>query len=272
MKNLSLLLIAITAIAISSCSTDDVAVDNSQNPNIKVLKKTIKYMPSFENYQKKEIIYYDTAGEIIADSTFDATSLLLSYIVRSTVGMTKYKKTYNAQNILTFTDVYVYDNLDRIIKTSGSRTATFVYNSDNTISQFNPNFSGVFNTYTVSVNGIINSVHEHYTNLTKHLEYEGLVPTKYLFDYGGIYNLEYYPNTMPLNLVKTPKELNNLALFTTAIESIAQGGNYYLKDFGGFWKYEMEFDSLNYKTYSKSIDVDYNQEEQTTSEQYFYYY
>ena len=122
--------------------------------------------------------------------------------------------------------MFVYDNLDRITETSGSRTATFVYNSDNTIAQFNPNFSGVFNTYTVSANGIINSVNEQYNNFTRHLEYEGLVPTKYLFDFGGDYNFEYYPNTMPSNLVKSPKELNNLALATTAIESIAQGGNY----------------------------------------------
>lgn len=272
MKNISRLFLAILALVISSCSTDDIAPYNNENANIKVLKKTIKYAPSEQNYESKQIVHYNMNGEIVADSTFDATSNLISYIVRSSVGMTKYRKTYNAQNILTFTDVYVYDNLDRLIETSGSRTATFVYNSDNTISQYNPNFSEVFNTYTVNANGIINSVNEHYNNFTRHLEYEGLIPVKYLFDFGGVYTIEYYPNTMPSNLVKTPTELNNLALATTAIESIAQRGNYYLKDFGGFWKNEIEFDSLNYMTYSKSINVDDNQQEHSSSEKYFYYY
>lgn len=126
MKNISRLFLAILALVISSCSTDDIAPYNNENANIKVLKKTIKYAPSEQNYESKQIVHYNMNGEIVADSTFDATSNLISYIVRSSVGMTKYRKTYNAQNILTFTDVYVYDNLDRLIETSGSRTATFV--------------------------------------------------------------------------------------------------------------------------------------------------
>ncbi|MGV8993975.1 MAG: hypothetical protein ACOH1O_07720 [Flavobacterium sp.] len=272
MKNISLLFLAISALVISSCSTDDIAPYNNENANIKVLKKTIKYAPSEQNYESKQIVHYNMNGEIVADSTFDATSNLISYIVRSSVGMTKYRKTYNAQNILTFTDVYIYDNLDRLIETSGSRNATFVYNPDNSISQFSETYNDVLIKFTVNANGVLNSMHEFIPNYTKFLEYEGLVPTKYLFDFGGVYECEYYSNPMPSNLIKSPTQLNNLALSSTALEHIPMGGNYYLKDFGGFWKYEIEFDSLNYMTYSKSINVDDNQQEHSSSEKYFYYY
>ena len=62
MKKLSLLFFAISALVISSCSTDDIAPNNNENANLKVLKKTITYVPSEENYERKEIVHYNFNG------------------------------------------------------------------------------------------------------------------------------------------------------------------------------------------------------------------
>lgn len=276
MKNLSLLFVAIASLTISSCSTDDIVQDNSQdntlNTNIKVLKKTIIYTPSIENFETKRIQYYDTVGELSADSTFNGANELMSYQTQTSQGNNIVIKKFDSNNLLLSSITNEYDSLKRLTKTDRFPTSsTFTYNSDNTISRRILGHDQITNTYSLNGAGYIDRNFRNSANTASFLQYVNNRPIA--LGYDGILSsfFEFYTVPMPSNLIKTPTEINNIALLFNDLQYIPQNCNFYLKELFDVRKYETEFDALNYRTHS-IVTMIASEFQEPSSETFFYYY
>lgn len=253
-------------LSIAACSNDDSEIVPAEQP----FSKIIIYKPSLANFTTKEIQYYNAANDIISDTIFNATGDLTQRIVRTLNGNIKTIQRFNSQNAITNTATEEYDSNGRLINLDNNNI-TFTYNSDNTITASSASVGGAFFIFSKNANGIINNRLEISDNSNVSLNFQNQLPTEYLNDGTITGNFTYYPNPIPANLLQSVNQMNNTILRFYRLEHLPSVCNAYLNNWFGISRYEREFNSQNYQTYSKGISINGTAETITSESFYFYY-
>ena len=270
MKRLFILFCGISVFYLTGCSNDESDNTTSNQSSAKI----VTYEPSFLNYTKKRIQYYDVNNAIIADTIFNNSGVWTRRVVRTQNGNIKTTQTFNSQNTLIHTETEKYDSSGRLINTLGDYTAVFIYNSDNTITATSPINNVAYFIFSKNSEGLINNRLEISDNSTVGLNFQNQLPTEYLTGGNVIGNFTYYPNTMPANLLKNTTQMNNAILRAYRLEHLPSNSNSYLNNWLGLYRYEREFNAQNYQTHSKSISIDPNvvPNTETINSESFYFY
>jgi hypothetical protein len=269
MKKLFILYSGISLFYLTACSSDTTENTLTEQPTSKV----ITYMPSFANYTTKKIQYYNVNNEIIADTTFDNTGAWIQRVVRTLNGNIKTTQTYNSSNTLTGTNTEEFDSNGRLINTTGEYNTVFTYNTNNTVTSSSSINGTIYFTFSKNPDGIINN-RVDINNSNVSLNFQNQLPIEYLIDGNIAGNFTYYPNPMPSNLLKSVTDMNNTILRAYRLEHLPSSCNSYLKNWLWIYRYEREFDALNYQTHVKNIYIDTNvipNTETITAESFYFY-
>ncbi|PZR20312.1 MAG: hypothetical protein DI539_11120 [Flavobacterium psychrophilum] len=247
------LVVFATALALGSCSDNDTE-DTNPNESPMTLNKTITYFPTVENFETRNVKYYDSNMHIVADSTYDASGNFMWRNVH----------TYNTSNynidkkdpsgVTIASTVEEYDTQGRLIYYISSE-GTYLYTyEDNTVSVdqlVSPGAFGNIGLFTYNEDGYIAAhtevMGDVITSATS-LQFGGNTKPVALIAQGVTGALEqmgtfsYYPNSMPANLERSTVQINNEVLKALKLEACALSTNYHLQDFsiGGNSVYHSE--------------------------------
>ena len=236
------LVVFATALALGSCSDNDTE-DTNPNPSPMTLNKTITYFPALENFETRNVKYYDSNMHIVADSTYDASG---NFIWRNV-------HTYNTSNYTVDkkdTEGTIIASAAEEYDTQGRLIAFFNYGDhyeytyeDNTVSVDYYDPAGAFiniGVFMINNDGNIESHSELTGDIISNataLQFNGNAKPVALMAQGitgpmeQIGTFTYYPNNMPAMLQKSTVQINNEVLKALKLESSALLGNYFLQDF-----------------------------------------
>lgn len=284
MKTLNLFLLGSILTLFASCDSNESINDENANDLKKIV--TITTNSANPSSNTKNIKHY-VNFEVVSDSTFDYQNNFMHRRVITTTGLTKTIKQYlNTGELMTHMEEN-YDSQGRLVgrhtydPTPSALYFTYVYNSDGTVtSKYYNELDGettTFRTFTKNAEGLIfkqnYSVYNFTTGQVEDYESNANLQNQKLVSvtHSGITtSFQYYPNTMPTNLLKSVNELNNLIIMGNELRYLAYNGNSYYKVDDDVIT---NFNSNNYKTYSKSVYTNTSiiPNETITTERFYYY-
>ena len=280
MKNLKFysLLFIIDFFCLSiSCSNDtseDTTTPSNQSLmtlNKKIIHQTYSSNPT-ANY--KRIQYYNN-NEIIADTVFDYSNQWTSRYIKVTSGNTINTQQLNTNNEIISQQEITYDNQGRITQRrtdfpNNVMVISYEYNSDDSIitkaTNTLDNSVTILGTYYKNNDGLIYKKTPFNSSTSTELIYDGLKPTT-MTSTSQTLNFDYFTNSMPLNILKTTNQLNNMALSELSLLPIAQYGNFYFKPSN----FIANFNSNNYLEYTKSTTINNTNNSEMIRETFYYY-
>lgn len=236
-------LLAFAAISVLASCSDNDTEDTNPNESPMALHKTVTYFPTEENYQTRNVKYFDDSMHIVADSTYGPTS---NFIFRSihTYGTSNYTiNVKNADDVTISSIAEEYDAQGRLIAFFGPEGHYEYTYDDNTVSVDYLDPAGAFITigvFTYNNDGYIAAHTELSADIITEatsLQFSGNTKPVALMAQGVTGALEqlgtftYYPNSMPADFEKSTTEINNEVLKALKLEASALLGNYYLQDF-----------------------------------------
>jgi len=272
------------AIALASCSADNITENTVTPTNELTLQRVETYYPSKEMYDGmndsefvgKNIQYFEN-GFVVADSTFNHFHNLQTITVythtNSGASVIVYDNTHTALS----TSLFTYDNLGRITELSVSSAdinhhRTMSYGTDGSCTvtghYAETNTSEIWGTFITDADGLLYA--RNSPNENEMLIFEDGKPVTYrqeMLDSNTIINMEYYNIPVPANRLKTVTQINNITLAGNLAESVAQNSDHYLKSMVGMYNYDSTFNDLNYITHTLLTYIP----EQTTQEIFYYY-
>lgn len=268
----------ITAVSIS-CSNDNSEENTTpSNQNLMTLNKKIinQSYESNPSANYKRIQYYSN-NEVIADTVFNYLNQWTSRYIKVTTGNAINTQQLDTNGEIISQQEITYDNQGRIIQRrtdfpNNVMVISFEYNSDNSViaKATNTLDNSVINigTFFKNNDGLIYKKTPYNSTASIELIYDGLKPTAMTSPTQTL-NFDYFTNPMPLNILKTTTQLNNMALSNLILTPIAQSGNFYYKPAGN--NYIANFNSNNYLEYTKTTDVNSTNNTQMVRETFYYY-
>ena len=232
------------------------------------------YFPSFSNFTTKRIQYFGPNNTIIADTLFDNTGNWIKRYIQFQNGNIKTQQTLDSSNAIIHTNTFEYDDTGRLIKTTGDYNTIFTYNANNTITASSSITNDYLFNFSINSSGLINYRINLNDNTTISLNFQNQNAIEYLNDGNVTGTFTYYSNPMPTNLLKNITEMNNTILSGYRLEHLPSNCNAYLKNWLWMYRYEREFDDLNYQTHVRDIYINTNttpNTESITSETFFIY-
>lgn len=283
MKNFSLFVLGSMLSLFASCDSSDSTSDVQTNDLQKIVTITTNSVyPSSTTTNIKRFVNF----EVVSDSTFDYQNNFMYRRVITNAGLTKTIKEYlNTGELMT----HMEENYDAQGRLVGRHTYepisalffTYVYNNDGTVtSKYYNDIDGqttTFRTFTKNADGIVyKQNHSAYSSATGQVEDYEIIANladqqlNSVTQAGVTSSFQYYPNPMPTNLLKSVNELNNLIVMGNELRYLAYNGNSYYKVSDDVIT---NFNSDNYKTYSKSVytNTAVLPNETITTEKFYYY-
>lgn len=238
-KHLFLALLGLTAL--TACTDNDTENTNPDESTLS-LDTRVTYTPSFENYELRNIKYYDD-NTIVADSTFDSNGNFLSRNIHEISGNTYTITTKDQFNTTVSTVIALHDNEGRLTDYgNGNIQFKYTYDENNIsvemryepsapymqIGMFMLNEDGYITSHSaVNGNEIVDATALLF-NGNKPVSFMAQGTTGPLEQIGSF---TYYPNSVPSNLQKSVTEINNEVLKTNRLETLAEFSNAHLEDF-----------------------------------------
>lgn len=283
MKNFSLFVLGSMLSLFASCDSSDSTSDVQTNDLQKIVTITTNSVyPSSPTTNIKRFVNF----EVVSDSTFDYQNNFMYRRVITNAGLTKTIKEYlNTGELMT----HMEENYDAQGRLVGRHTYepisalffTYVYNNDGTVtSKYYNDIDGqttTFRTFTKNADGIVyKQNYSAYSSATGQVEDYEIIANladqqlNSVTQAGVTSSFQYYPNPMPTNLLKSVNELNNLIVMGNELRYLAYNGNSYYKVSDDVIT---NFNSDNYKTYSKSVytNTAVLPNETITTEKFYYY-
>ena len=277
-------LLLFVAIALASCSADNITESTLNPANELTLQRVETYYPSKEMYDGmndteyvgKNVQYFES-GYVVADSTFNHFHNLQSTTVYTHTSNTASVISYDNANTVLSTSLFNYDSLGRITELSVisvdiNYRKTMSYAADNsctvTIHYTQSGSSEIWGSFNANEDGLFYA--RNSPNENEMLIFEDGKPVTYkqaMLDSNTLLNIEYYNIPVPANRLKTVTQTNNITLMGDLVTSVAENSNYYLKNLGGIYNYDSAFNDLNYITHTFFTSMPY----QTTQEIFYYY-
>lgn len=233
---------AMIALATLTACTDNDTENTNPNENTFTLNKTTTYYPAFENFETRNVKYYDN-NMIVADSTYDNSGNFISRKVHAINGSGTYTiDTKNAENVNIASEYINYDEQGRLTAHFGpDGEFHFTYNGNDILVElrlevdvfievgtFTLNSDGYIASNTVVSNDIITEATSlGFSGTTKPVSLNAQGTTGAIEQIG---TFSYYPNSMPSNLQKSITEINNEVLRANSLKAAALYGNYHLQD------------------------------------------
>ena len=265
----------LAAITLASCSNDD----TTTNPPLNglTLAKTIEYFPLQSNFNQREVSYYQN-NQLVADTLFNSAGAVLSRTAVTVNGNTKTSTYYNAANTITGGNVYTYDGNGRLThheRLDGTYPVSYTYNQDNTItySYWNQDTQALepYVTFYKNNEGLITSL-SFPDNEEGYIGFNGTTPSQLITvtPTGAeqvFVNFTFFNVEVPATMQKSITERNNSIIQQYQLNQLADTHSLYIKSYEGLWEYERQFDTDNYVTYTKTINL----QASNTSETFYYY-
>jgi len=276
-------LLLFVAIALASCSAENITENTLPIANELTLQRVETYYPSKEAYENsqsqgasKRVQHFENAL-IVADSTYNYTHVLESTTVRTYAAAAASAITYNVNQTPIHTSLFSYDSLGRITELSISSAdtnyrKTMSYAADNSCTVTNHYIendnSEVWGTFNANADGLLYA--RNSPNENEILIFEDGKPVTYkqeMLDSNTLINMEYYDIPVPANRLKTVTQINNITLIGNLAESVSENSDHYLKSLQGIYNYSSTFNDLNYITHSFLTSI----ANQNTQETFYYY-
>lgn len=283
MKNLHAFILAGLFTLFASCDNNDSNEELQANDLVKIVTVTTHSDSPVNNTTNvKRYVNF----EVVSDSTFDYQG---NFIRRTTISMNGLNKTIksflNTGELMEHREEN-YDSQGRLIgrhtyEPISALFFTYIYNDDGTVtSQYYNDLDNqitTFRTFTKNADGLIfknnysiyNSLSGQTDDIEENANYQGqkLISVNYG---SSTITFDYYPNPMPANLQKSVNQLNNLIIMGNDLRYLAYSGNSYYKVSD---EVITNFNTDNYKTYSKSIYTNtlVTPNTTTTTERFYFY-
>ncbi len=254
-KHLFGAMIALTVL--TACTDNDTENTNPDEFTLR-LNKTITYFPALENFETRNVKYYDN-NMIVADSTYDNSGNFISRNIHTIDSGGNYTiDTKDAEDVTIASEVLQYDAQGRLTEHYGpAGQYHYTYDGDViSVEYWDPSDAfidvGVFmlnsDGYIVSQTVVSNDIITDATSLV----FSGNTKPVSLMAQGVTGTIEeigtfsYYPNSMPSNLQKSIIEINNEVLRANSLKAAALFGNYHLQDMmlGGNSYYHSDIEFL----------------------------
>ncbi|SEP78808.1 hypothetical protein [Flavobacterium urocaniciphilum] len=263
-----------------SCDNENLNEDTTSptNQNLMTLNKKVIHQ-TYESNPSADYtrIQYYSNNEVIADTVFNYLNEWTSRYIKVTTGNAINTQQLNTNGEIISQQEITYDNQGRIIQRrtdfpNNVMVISFEYNSDNSViaKATNTLDNSVINlgTFFKNNDGLIYKKTPYNSTGSIELIYDGLKPTA-MTSPTQTHNFDYFTNPMPLNILKTTTQLNNMALSNLTLTPIAQFGNFYYKPAGN--NYIANFNSNNYLEYTKTTDINSTNNTQMVRETFYYY-
>jgi len=232
---------ALIALTTLTACTDNDSENTNPGESTFSLNKTVTYYPAFENYETRNVKYYDN-NMIVADSTYDATGNFISRKIHAINNGTYTIDTKNPENVNIASEYINYDEQGRLTVHFGPDGEYHYTYNDNSITVeyrdpmdvfievglFTLNSDGYITTQTDLVNDVITDATSLvFSGNTKPVTLMAQGTTGTLYQLG---TFSYYSNSMPSNLQKSTVQINNEILRANSLKAAAIYGNYHLQD------------------------------------------
>lgn len=266
MKKLLKLTVLLSFLALVSCN-DDVEDIVPSDQSFLIAKKTITYVPQFENFETKSIKNFDANGVSIDQFRYNSQNQLTGRSEYFSTPTQKITINYDAQNIITSKYFENFDAQGRLIENYLLNDSTnevyyrkvFSYPDSTTIlaSNVENNVTTPYMKYKINSMGYIYSQEELTGQLNKKtLTFDNEKPISMVV-YDGTeviltWNFQYYAQPKPLNIQKTITEINNATLSGVLIEHLAYNCNFYFKQIDDFYYNNYLFNASNYLEHALS--------------------
>ncbi|MHA3787693.1 hypothetical protein ACX0HA_05730 [Flavobacterium hauense] len=236
-------LLAFAAISVLASCSDNDTENTNPNETSMALNKTITYFPTVENFQTRNVKYFDNDMHIVADSTYGATGNFISRSIH-TYNTSNYTiDVKNAADVTISSIAEEYDTQGRLIAFFGPEGHYEYTYSGNTVSVDYLDPAGAFITIGLFTYNGDNYIVSHtklsadiITEATS-LQFSGNTKPAALMAQGVTGAMEqlgtfsYYTNSMPENLQRSTVKINNEVLKALKLEAAALFSNYHLQDF-----------------------------------------
>lgn len=272
------LLVIFTSIVLGtiSCTNDISETTTPTTENLMTLTKKVIHQAYSSNPSAnyKRIQYYNN-NEIIADTVFNYLNQWTSRYIKVTTGNTINTQQLNTSNEIISQQEITYDTQGRIIQRrtdfpNNVMVISYEYNLDESITAKTTNTLDnsvtILGNYYKNSDGLIYKKTPFNSSTSTELIYDGLKPTT-MTSTSQTLNFDYFTNPMPLNILKTTTELNNMALNDLSLLPIAQYGNFYFKPSN----FIANFNSNNYLEYTKSTTINNTNNSEMIRETFYYY-
>ncbi|WP_284651473.1 hypothetical protein [Flavobacterium terrisoli] len=272
-KNLFVLGSILTLFA--SCDNSSDATDDTTEMNLAKIESfyTNTGNPTSNN---RKVTYFEN-NQAVADSTFDYQNQFLRRTVVTTNGLTKTIKVFTNAGELAEHHEENYDSQGRIVgrhtyEPISALFFTYVYNVDGTVDSKHYNDETAemvtFRTFTKNTAGLLFkenfSAYSFTTGQIEDYEYNANIQNQKLVsvnEAGVTTTFQYYPNSMPANMLKSVNELNNIIIKSNELRNLAFTGNYYYQQDNSI----TTFNNENYITHIISTNNN------VTTEKFYYY-
>lgn len=259
-----------------SCSSD--SDENAQQ--IGSLRKTEVFYPQMSGFTSRTVSYFQD-NKPVADTTFNSSGTMTAHKKYTYTSSSATAFFYNNLNALTDKRVYTYDNAKRI-------TNVDVYNAQNQLTlskeyQYNNHDINLYNTisgtpilvanFKTNTNNLVYIQEEFVNGEIRTMSYNNDLPTQ-MVQGPETMSYEFYSNMKPQDIQNTTNEINNIALLAV-LDHVYFSCNYYLKQVhfpitNTISYYQRTFNADNYQTYM-NIYIDYSGTIERNSETFFYY-
>ncbi len=271
-----------------SCTSDSTTEEPTENANSLYKRVTFQTQSQNPASNTKEVQYYSN-NEIIADTVFDSSNQWTERKIIFFNGTTKVFQTLDTSNQITYHREETYDSQGRI---TGRRTyvsnnniiaVTFTYNPDNTVTANALNLVDqtvtTIATYQKNSDGLIYKEVRINAGQTieSTLQFNNLRPVSLNNSVNSsVITFNYYTNPKPLDLLKSPDQLNNKVLYGLSLLKMAEEGNSYFMQIGSSTStttttYQTTFNGSDYINYYKSTYLNTSGNNLLTTEMFYYY-
>lgn len=227
--------------ALTACTDNDTENINPGESSMG-LDKTITYFPSFENFETRNVKYYED-NMIVADSTYDHNGNFLTRNIHEVNGSIYTITTKDIFNNTIATINALHDTQGRLTDYgNGNIQFKYTYDGNNISVELRNEPSEPYiqiGLFTLNEDGYIVSQTNLNGNMilsANSLLFNGNKPVSFMtqgttgpLEQTGAYT--YYPNSVPSNLSKSVTEINNEVLKTNRLATIGEFSNHHLENF-----------------------------------------
>jgi len=231
----------IVLFALTAC-TDNDTEDINPSETTHSLTQTITYYPTQENFETRNIKYYDN-NIVVADSTYANSGNFISRNIHTIDSEGNYTiETKNAADVTTASVLLQYDSQGRLTDYDNNGIVHKYVYSENTITvkkwddflndyievgMFMINADGYIASQTILDGDIIADATSLTFSNNKPVSLMAQGVTGAMDELG---TFSYYTTIMPSNLQKTIIQINNEVLIANTLKAAALFGNYHLQD------------------------------------------